>query len=99
MWSAPSLISLRRAPVGFADWTAATPITGAPAAYCSDIDTLRASRTEWLSAPEHHRYVRVLDRKYHAGRKKRLSVEPSIACKHRQIFRLKLFSKVERLAE
>src|ERR1019366_10233009 len=28
------LISLRRAPVGFADGTAATPITGAPAAYC-----------------------------------------------------------------
>jgi hypothetical protein len=41
-WSAPCLISLRRAPVGFADGTAATPITGAPAAYCSDIHTLRA---------------------------------------------------------
>src|SRR5579863_462029 len=35
--------------------------TGAPAAYCFDIHTRRASRTTRLSAPEHHRYVRVLD--------------------------------------
>src|SRR5580704_7822599 len=37
------------------------PISRAPAAYCFDIRTLRASRTLRLSAPEHHRYVRVLD--------------------------------------
>jgi|SRR5579863_103363 len=35
--------------------------TGAPAAYCFDIHARRASRTTRLSAPEHHRYVRVLD--------------------------------------
>jgi hypothetical protein len=64
-WSAPCLMSLRRAPVGFADWTAATPITGAPAAYCFDIHTPRASRNWRLSAPEHHRYVRFLDWKVH----------------------------------
>src|ERR1035438_9641323 len=38
-WGAPHLISLRRAPVGFADGTAAAPITGAPAAYCFYIHT------------------------------------------------------------
>src|SRR5579863_6920201 len=36
-------------------------ISGAPAAYCFDIHTRRASRTTRLSAPEHHRYVQVLD--------------------------------------
>ena len=54
-------MSLRQAPVGFADGTAAAPMTGAPAAYCFDIHTLRASRTGRLSALEHHRYVQVLD--------------------------------------
>ena len=46
-------------------------LTGSASAYCFDIDTLRASRTEWLSAPEHHRYVRVLDWKVSRGSVKR----------------------------
>jgi hypothetical protein len=36
-------------------------LTGTVSAYCFDIHTRRASRTTRLSAPEHHRYVRVLD--------------------------------------
>ena len=92
------LISLRRAPVGFADGTAATPITGAPAAYCFDIHTPRASRTGRLSAPEHHRYVRVLDWKVSRESEKGGCVEERMACKCKQGKRSRnIFNCCERL--
>jgi hypothetical protein len=88
------LISLRRAPVGFADGTAATPCRGAASAYCFDIRTPRASRTEQLSAPERHRYVRVLDWKVSRESGKAVSAGAVFACKCKQTGGFRLFSKV-----
>ena len=48
-------------PVWFRSLACGSTVSGATAAYCFDIHTRRASRTTRLSAPEHHRYVRVLD--------------------------------------
>ena len=59
----PDIAQARRQ-LGFAVRTAAI-LTGTASAYCFDIHTPRASRTERLSAPEHHKYVRVLDWKVH----------------------------------
>jgi hypothetical protein len=87
IWSAPIQL-------GFAVWTAAAPITGAPAAYCFDIHALRASRTERLSAPEHHRYVRFLDWKVSCESGKTVDGRFDFACKCWQTGRFKLFSRV-----
>jgi len=69
------------------------PVSGAPAAYCFDIHTLRASRTVRLSAPEHHRYVRVLDWKVSRESEKGGCVEERMACKCKQGNRCRIIFK------
>ena len=72
IWSAPLPdIAQTGRQLGFAVWTAATPITGAPAAYCFHIHTHRASRTARLSDPIRHRCDQVLTiGTYHASPEK-----------------------------
>jgi hypothetical protein len=80
------------------DGTGAAPITGAPAAYCFDIHTHRASRTVPLGAPKHHRYVRVLDWKVSLESAKTRSRRVPTACKFKQVKELIfIFKNCERL--
>ena len=86
IWSAPSSLVSRSGP--------GLHLTGAASAYCFDIHTRRVSRTTRLSAPEHHRYVRVLDWKVSDEFAKGVYGEAAIACKCGKIQGLNLFSIV-----
>src|ERR1019366_6467071 len=91
------LISLRRAPVGFADGTAATPITGAPAAYCFYVHREEPRGLHGLVPRNIIGTSRFSTGRYYAVSKKAVVVEERMACKCKRQKRFRIiFKRCER---